>query len=101
MIRQVRAEGPMITTTTTVPYAFEEFPGAGLDDWLSYWTWPCFRGVQPKLAVMIGTLDLVNSSFCICSMGTWIVLPHAVPPGRAVNGRSANRRPSLVSRRTS
>ncbi len=59
------------------------------------------RGAQSKLAVMTGTLDLMNSSFCICSMGTWIVLPHAVPPGRAVNGRSDNRRPSLVSRRTS
>ncbi len=56
---------------------------------------------QPKLAVIIGTLDLMNSSFWICWMGTWIVLPHAVPPGLAVNGRSANRRPSLVSRRTS
>src|SRR5918992_2188022 len=67
-----------------------------LTDWLPCCTWPCFRGVQSKLAVMIGTLDLMNSSFCIFSMGTWIVLPHAAPPGRAVNGRSTNRRPSLV-----
>jgi hypothetical protein len=60
-----------------------------------------FRGVQSKLAVMIGILDLMNSSLWICRMGTWIVLPQAAPPGLAVNGRSANRRPSLVSRRTS